>query len=252
MDLGLTDKVFVVTAASGGLGRATADQLVAEGARVVLVARREQPLADAVAALGADRAVTLAADLNEPDTAARAAALAVETWGRLDGALVSVGGPPKGSVLGTSDDTYRAAFDTVVVSALRTARAVVAAASGPVALGFVLSTSVKEPLDTMALSNVTRPGLAMLIKQLANEFGDSGSRVVGIMPGTIQTDRINWLVDQSDDREAALAGMGDSAPMKRVGQPVEFGRVAAFLLSDAASFVTGCIIPVDGGRLRGL
>ena len=252
MDLGLTDKVFVVTAASGGLGRATADQLVAEGARVVLVARREQPLADAVAALGADRAVTLAADLNDPDTAARAAALAVETWGRLDGALVSVGGPPKGPVLGTSDDTYRAAFDTVVVSALRTARAVVAAASGPVALGFVLSTSVKEPLDTMALSNVTRPGLAMLIKQLANEFGDSGSRVVGIMPGTIQTDRINWLVDQSDDREAALAGMGDSAPMKRVGQPVEFGRVAAFLLSDAASFVTGCIIPVDGGRLRGL
>ena len=252
MDLGLTDKVFVVTAASGGLGRATADQLVAEGARVVLVARREQPLADAVAALGADRAVTLAADLNEPDTAARAAALAVETWGRLDGALVSVGGPPKGSVLGTSDDTYRAAFDTVVVSALRAARAVVAAASGPVALGFVLSTSVKEPLDTMALSNVTRPGLAMLIKQLANEFGDSGSRVVGIMPGTIQTDRINWLVDQSDDREAALAVMADSAPMKRVGQPVEFGRVAAFLLSDAASFVTGCIIPVDGGRLRGL
>ena len=252
MDLGLTDKVFVVTAASGGLGRATADQLVAEGARVVLVARREQPLADAVAALGADRAVTLAADLNEPDTAARAAALAVETWGRLDGALVSVGGPPKGSVLGTSDDTYRAAFDTVVVSALRAAREVVAAASGPVALGFVLSTSAKEPLDTMALSNVTRPGLAMLIKQLANEFGDSGSRVVGIMPGTIQTDRINWLVDQSDDREAALVDMGDSAPMKRVGQPVEFGRVAAFLLSDAASFVTGCIIPVDGGRLRGL
>ncbi len=252
MDLGLTDKVFVVTAASGGLGRATADQLVAEGARVVLVARREQPLADAVAALGADRAVTLAADLNDPDTAARAAALAVETWGRLDGALVSVGGPPKGSVLGTSDDTYRAAFDTVVVSALRAAREVVAAASGPVALGFVLSTSVKEPLDTMALSNVTRPGLAMLIKQLANEFGDSGSRVVGIMPGTIQTDRINWLVDQSDDREAALVDMGDSAPMKRVGQPVEFGRVAAFLLSDAASFVTGCIIPVDGGRLRGL
>ena len=252
MDLGLTDKVFVVTAASGGLGRATADQLVAEGARVVLVARREQPLADAVTALGADRAVTLAADLNDPDTAARAAALAVETWGRLDGALVSVGGPPKGSVLGTSDDTYRAAFDTVVVSALRAAREVVAAASGPVALGFVLSTSVKEPLDTMALSNVTRPGLAMLIKQLANEFGDSGSRVVGIMPGTIQTDRINWLVDQSDDRKAALADMGDSAPMKRVGQPVEFGRVAAFLLSDAASFVTGCIIPVDGGRLRGL
>ena len=252
MDLGLTDKVFVVTAASGGLGRATADQLVAEGARVVLVARREEPLSDAVATLGADAAVGLAADLSDADTAERAAALAVETWGRLDGALISVGGPPKGSVLGVDDETYRSAFDSVVVTALRTARAVVGAASGPVALGFVLSTSAKEPLGDMALSNVTRPGLAILIRQLADEFADSGSRVVGLMPGTIQTDRINWLVDQTSDRDAALQGMGDAAAMGRVGQPVEFGKVAAFLLSDAASYVTGCTIPIDGGRLRGI
>jgi len=228
MDLGLTDQVFVVTAASGGLGRATADELVAEGARVVLVARRQEPLADAVAAL------------------------AIETWGRLDGALVSVGGPPKGSVLGTDDATYRAAFDSVVVSALRTAREVVAAASGPVALAFVLSTSVKEPLEAMALSNVTRPGLGVLITQLADEFADSGSRVVGLMPGTIQTDRINWLTSQSTDPQSAMAGMGRACAMNRLGQPEEFGRVAAFLLSDAASFVTGCVIPVDGGRLRSL
>lgn len=252
MDLGLTDRVFVVTAASGGLGRATADQLVAEGARVVLVARRPEPLADAVAALGADRAVALPADLGEPATAARAAALAVDTWGRLDGALISVGGPPKGGVLDTTDDTYRAAFDSVVVAAVRTARAVVEAASGPVALGFVLSTSAKEPLERMALSNVTRPGLAILIRQLADEFAASGSRAVGLIPGTIQTDRINWLAGQTDDPAAAIAAMGAAAPMGRVGQPVEFGRVAAFLLSDAASYVTGCVVPIDGGRLRGL
>lgn len=252
MDLGLTDKVFVVTAASGGLGRATADQLVAEGARVVLVARREEPLSDAVAALGADAAVALAADLSDADTAERAAALAVDTWGRLDGALISVGGPPKGSVLGVDDDTYRSAFDSVVVTALRTARAVVAAASGPVTLGFVLSTSAKEPLGDMAPSNVTRPGLAVLIRQLADEFADSGSRAVGIMPGTIQTDRINWLTGQSTDPQQALTDMGRAAAMNRVGQPVEFGKVAAFLLSDAASYVTGCVVPVDGGRLRGI
>ena len=129
---------------------------------------------------------------------------------------------------------------------------VVGAAPGPVALGFVLSTSAKEPLATMAPSNVTRPGLAMLITQLADEFADSGSRVFGIMPGTIQTSRIDWLTSQDADPQASLAAMGRSAAMNRVGQPAEFGKVAAFLLSDAASYVTGCIIPVDGGRLRGL
>lgn len=252
MDLGLTGKVFVVTAASGGLGRATADQLVAEGARVVLVARRPEPLQEAVAALGPGSAVALAADLNDLSTAEQACALALETWGRLDGALISVGGPAKGEVLTTADDVYRAAFDSVVVAALRAARDVVAAASGPVALAFVLSTSAKEPLAGMAPSNVTRPGLGMLIRELADEFGASGSRVVGVMPGTVQTDRINWLAAQTPDPDAAIAGMGAAAPMGRVGQPSEFGKVAAFLLSDAASYVTGCLIPVDGGRLRGL
>lgn len=252
MHLGLAEKVFVVTAGSAGLGRATAVQLVAEGARVVVVARRPEALDAALDALGRDHAVGLAADLAEPDTAGRATALALQTWGRLDGALVSVGGPPRGSVLDVDDDTYRSAFDQVVVSALRVARAVVDAASGPVALAFVLSTSAKEPLDAMALSNVTRPGLAVLLKQLADELGPSGSRVVGLMPGTVQTDRINALVEDADDRDAALAAMGESAALRRIGQPEEFGRVAAFLLSDAASYVTGCMIPVDGGRLPGL
>ena len=109
MDLGLTDKVFVVTAASGGLGRATADQLVAEGARVVLVARRAEQLDAAVADLGGHaHAVALAADLSDPDTATAAADLALSSFGRLDGALISVGGPPPGAVLGNTDEQWLA------------------------------------------------------------------------------------------------------------------------------------------------
>lgn len=251
MDLGLAGKVFVVTAASGGLGRAAAEALVGEGAHVVLVARRPEPLDAAVAALG-PAAAGLAADVTEPETARRAVELALERFGRLDGALVSVGGPPRGTVLETTEDVWRDAFASVVLPALRVAREVVAAASGPVALAFVLSTSAKEPLAVMAPSNVTRPGLAMVLKQMADEVGPSGSRVVGLMPGTIQTDRIEFITSQADDPAAALAQMGASAALRRVGQPAEFGRVAAFVLSDAASFLTGCMIPVDGGRLRGL
>jgi len=252
MDLGLTGKAFVVTAASGGLGRATAEQLVAEGARVVLVARRPDPLEAAVAALGAGRAVALASDLADQGTAERAARLAVDSFGRLDGAFVSVGGPPKGSVLGTDDATWSAAFESVFLAALRVARAGVGAASGRGSLAFVRSTSAREVLADMAPSNGLRPGLAMLVRQLADEIGPAGSRAVGLMPGTIHTDRIDWLSRQSADPDAALRAMGASAALRRVGRPEEFGRVAAFVLSEAGSYLTGCTIPVDGGRLRGL
>ncbi|WP_040161599.1 SDR family oxidoreductase [Nigerium massiliense] len=252
MDLGLTGKVFLVTAASSGLGKATAQQLAAEGAKVFLVARGEEKLAALTADLGEDAAAYLAADLGEPGTAEKVAAAAVERFGRLDGALVSVGGPPKGRVLDVADDTWTEAFNSVFLAAVRTARAVVAAAAGPVSLAFVLSSSVKSPLPEMALSNGMRPGLAMVLKQLAGELGPQGSRVVGLMPGTIQTARIDFLTGQADDPAQALKDMGAGAALKRVGQPEEFGRVAAFLLSDAASYVTGSMIPVDGGSIPAL
>lgn len=248
MDLGLTGRVFVVTAASGGLGRATADALVAEGARVVLVARRAEVLAEAVATHGADAAAPLAADLADPDTGARAATLATARFGRLDGAFVSVGGPPKGGVLDTPDDQWNAAFGSVFLAALRVTRAVVAAAHGPVSLAYVLSTSVKAPIPGLAISNGLRPGLAMLVKQLADELGPAGSRAVGLMPGTILTERIRYVYDTEEARAAQAAAV----PLRRLGRPEEFGRVAAFVLSDAASYLSGCVVPVDGGVLRAL
>ena len=252
MDLQLTDRTFVVTAASAGLGRACADALVAEGARVVLVARRGEVLDGAVASYPQGRAVALAADLTQPETAQRAAELALDTFGRLDGALVSVGGPLRGAALENSDAEWHAAFDSVFLTALRVARAVVAAATAPPVLGFVLSTSVKAPLPHMALSNGLRPGLGVLVKQLGDELGPKGGRTFGLMPGSILTERITWLHNQTSDPAAARASAEAGIPLRRFGEPAEFGRVATFLLSPAASYVTGSVLTVDGGLARPL
>lgn len=252
MELGLTDRVFVVTAASAGLGRATADVLVAEGARVVLVARRGDVLSDVVDDLGAANAVALAADLADPDTAQAAADLAVRTFGRLDGALISVGGPPRGGVLDNTDEQWRDAFEAVFLAGLRVARAVIGTATGPVSLALVLSTSAKAPLSGMAISNGLRPGLAVLVKQLADEIGPQGSRVVGLMPGSILTERLQTLHAATEDAAGARASAEASIALRRFGEPAEFAKVAAFLLSPAASYVTGSLVAIDGGVLRSL
>ena len=253
MDLGLTDRAFVVTAASSGLGRAAAQQLVAEGGRVVLVARRAELLAEAVSQMGPDRAVALAADLTDASTAETACALALDAFGRLDGALVSVGGPPAGSVLETSEEQWRAAFESVFLGALRVSRAVVRHGTAPdLCIAWVLSTSVKTPIPGLAASNGLRPGLGMLVKQLADELGPQGTRVVGLMPGAIDTERARYLDSLKDDPVAARAKMEAFIPLRRYGQPEEFGRVAAFVLSPAASYLTGSVIPVEGGAQRGL
>lgn len=252
MDLGLTNRVFVVTGASGGLGLACAKQLVAEGAKCILVARNAEKLADACGELGNEVALPMPADLSASDTGERAAALAVEAFGRLDGAMISVGGPPKGKVLEVTDEQWDAAFGQVFLGALRIARAVVSAAVPDVRLGFVLSGSVKNVLPDMAPSNGLRPGLAMLVKQLADELGPTGGRAVGLMPGWIATDRVAWLQSQAPDPKAVRDATIASIPLRRMGEPEEFGKIAAFALSGAASYVTGSMLAVDGGLLRSL
>ena len=190
MDLGLTDRAFLVTAASSGLGRATAEQLVADGARVVLVARRAELLAEAVSQMGPDRAVALAADLTDAGTAETACALALDAFGRLDGALISVGGPPAGSVLDTTEEQWRSAFESVFLAALRVSGAVVRhGTANDLCIAWVLSTSVKTLVPGLATSNGLRPGLGMLVKQLADELSPQGTRVIGLMPGAIETER---------------------------------------------------------------
>ena len=245
MELGLRDQVFVVTGASRGLGLATARELVTDGARVVLAARDAGAVQAAAEQLGGG-AVAVAADLADPATPDRLVAAALEAYGRVDGALVSVGGPPPGSALGLDDGQWRSAFDSVFLGPVRMCRAVVTALppeGGSIAL--VLSTSVKGPVAGLAASNGLRPGLAMLAKTMADELGPQGVRVNGLLPGKVLTDRLREL-------GATDADVPTEIPLRRYGDPAEFGRIAAFVLSPAASYLSGAMVPVDGGLSRAL
>lgn len=252
MDLGLTDRVYLVTGGTRGLGRACAEVLVAEGARVVVSSRSEEAVSATVSALGETSATGLAADNSDPATPGRLIATARERWGRLDGAVVSVGGPPVGPVSAIDDAQWTAAFESVFLGAVRLARQVVAELDDGGSVAFVLSSSVRSPVSGLAVSNGLRPGLAMVAKTLADEVGPRGIRVNGLLPGRIATERLDEIDEATGDAEAARAAAVAGIPLRRQGEPVEFGRAAAFLLSPAASFLTGVMLPVDGGALRAL
>ncbi|MEJ8647300.1 SDR family oxidoreductase [Streptomyces sp. MS1.AVA.3] len=250
MDLGLTDRTYVVTGATRGLGFATARELVADGANVVITGRTEESAAAAAAPLG-ERALGVAADNADPDAPGRLVAAARERFGRLDGVLISVGGPPPGTAADNTDEQWRAAFESVFLGAVRLARTAAAELTEGGVIGFVLSGSVHEPIPGLTVSNGLRPGLAGFAKSLANEVGPRGIRVLGVLPGRIATDRMTQLDALSGDPEGSRARNSASIPLGRYGKPEEFGRVAAFLLSPAASYVTGVMVPVDGGALHG-
>jgi 3-oxoacyl-[acyl-carrier protein] reductase len=251
MDLGLGGRGYLLTGASRGLGFAAAQALVADGARVLVSSRSADGVEAAVSSLGGEPAACgLAADLGEPDAAARLVEAGRERLGRLDGALISVGGPAAGTVLEAPEDAWRAAVDSVLLGPLRLVKALVPHLGEDAAIVFVLSTSVREPIPHLAISNGLRPGLAMTAKALADELGPRGIRVLGLMPGRIATDRIVEMDQRSGDPEAARRASEAGIPLRRYGQPEEFGRVAAFTLSPAASYLTGTMIPVDGGMLR--
>lgn len=247
MDLGLAGRAYVVTGASRGLGRACAQVLADEGARVVVGARDPEAVEAAAQAVGG---TGVQADLGDPAAGQRLVDACRAAYGGVDGALVSVGGPPPGASLELSDVQWTSAFETVFLGAVRVCRAVAAALppeGGAIAL--VLSSSVRVPLAGLAASNGLRPGLAMLAKTMADELGPRGVRVNGLLPGRIATDRLRQI--EGDD-EAARARSLRAIPLGRNGTPEEFARVAAFLLSPAASYVSGTMVAVDGGMTRSL
>ncbi|WP_377267056.1 SDR family oxidoreductase [Peterkaempfera sp. SMS 1(5)a] len=252
MDFGLRDRVYIVTGGTRGLGRATARELVADGARVVVSGRDERSVAAAEAELGGPgRAIGVVADNADPDTPDRLIVAARDTFNRLDGVLISVGGPPAGTSDTIDDDQWRTAFESVFLGAVRLSRAVAAELGEGGVIGFVLSSSVYEPIPGLAISNALRPGLAGYAKNLANELGPRGIRVVGLAPAHIETDRARELEARHGDADAARERATAGVPLRRYGTPDEFGRSAAFLLSPAASYLTGVMLSIDGGVRKG-
>ncbi|MCJ1680325.1 SDR family oxidoreductase [Streptomyces sp. APSN-46.1] len=250
MDLGLKDRVYVVTGATRGLGFASARELTADGAKVVVTGRDAARAAEVAAALGPN-AVGVAADNADPAAAPALIATAKERFGRFDGILISVGGPAPGAAADNTDEQWTAAFESVFLGAVRLARAAAAELGEGGVIGFVLSGSVHEPIPGLPISNGLRPGLAGFAKSLSVDLGPRGIRVVGLLPARIDTDRVRELDALSGDAAAARAANESGIPLRRYGTPEEFGRAAAFLLSPAASYLTGLMLPVDGGSRHG-
>lgn len=253
VELGLAGRTYVVGGASRGIGRAIAAELAAAGARVVMVSRSHEAIRAVAAEIGGDT-VALAADMAAPETPAAVLDAAGE---RIDGVVVNHGGPPLGRALELSDDDWRSAYELVIGGPLRLLRALVPRMGEGGSILFVTSSSVRQPIDGLDTSNVFRPGVAALAKVLARELGPRGIRVNSIGPGRIDTDRVRT----NDARRAESSGQSaedvkraaeEGIPLRRYGEPDELGRVAAFLLSGAASYVSGAALQVDGGLVTAL
>lgn len=256
MDLGLTDKKALVIGATAGLGLATAQVLVAEGARVVICGRQEARLLAALATLPGARGlcadVTVAADTD------RLLEFTLQTLAGLDILIVNAGGPPAGNFDSLDQSTWEQAVQLTLLSAVALIRAALPAlrrSSAPSILT-ITSVSVKQPIEGLLLSNAIRPAVAGLTKSLALELGAEGIRVNSILPGWTRTERVDYLLQQraqanNSDYETELGRITAAIPLRRMAEPAEFGRIAAFLSSPAASYLTGVMLQVDGGAYRG-
>jgi 3-oxoacyl-[acyl-carrier protein] reductase len=254
MDLGLTGARALIGGGSGGLGGAIAQALRDEGARTGLIGRPGEKLQAAAERLGG---TAVPADLATPDGPRQAVEAAVVAFGGLDLLVVNSGGPPPGRFEELDEAAWTAAIDGTLWSAIRLLRAALPhlREGRDPAILVILSSSAREPVPGLTTSNLIRPGLAGLIKSMVDEIVPV--RINGLAPGRLRTDRIA----QIDAARAASSGTRveeiqrrtlERIPLGRYGDPLELGRVGAFLLSPAASYVTGAIVPVDGGMIRAL
>lgn len=247
MDLGLDGRKALVTGASSGLGLACAQALAAEGVEVVLASRSAERLEAAVATIGGS-ASWIAADVSDTDAATALVAEATERLGGLDILICNAGGPPAGNFESTDLAAYEPALRLNLLSTVALCTAAVPAmrAQGWGRIVAVTSITVREPNPRLILSNTARAGVTGFLKTLAREVAADGVTVNSIQPGLHATDRLKSVYGGEIDAVMART------PSGRLGDPADFGQVAAFLCSEAAGYITGAAVPVDGGEAHGL
>lgn len=261
MDLGLRGKVALVPASSSGLGRAVALVLADEGARLVICSRDAAAI-EAVAAEARQRGaevLAMTADVSRAPEIERLVRATVERYGGIDVLVTNAGGPPAGTFDRFSDDEWQAAFELTLMSAVRLIRASLPSmrARGGGTIVCMSSSSIKQPIPNLLLSNVMRAGVAGLAKTLADEVADDHIRVNTIVPGRIATPRVEHLDRVNAERagvDVAVVEQREAAriPLRRYGSPEEFADAVAFLASERASYITGATVQVDGGMIRSL
>ena len=262
MDLGLKGKVALVAAASRGLGRAVAEELAAEGASLVLCSRDAGAInRTAIEIAKATGAAMLAesCEVSKPVDVARLVQSGIEHYGRIDILVTNAGGPPAGKFESLSQDQWEAATRLTLFSAIELARQVL---PGMKERGWgrilnITSIAVKQPVDNLMLSNSLRAAVTGFARTLANEVATFGITVNNIMPGYTRTERVEELAGMMAEKEQItpaefIARWEKEIPVRRLGEPREFAALAAFLVSERASYITGTSIPVDGGWIRGL
>lgn len=260
MNLGLKGKIALVAASSKGLGRASAEVMAQEGAKVTICARDEEALnavRDEIAAATGAEILAITADMTKAEDITNVVQKTVDQFGGLHILVCNASGPPAGYFPEFDDEQWQAAFNLNMMSTVRLIRAALPhmqeAKWGRVIN--ITSFIVKEPIHNLILSNSIRAAVHGLAKTLANQVGRDGITVNNVMPGWTQTDRVNQLVaniaqNSGKTEEEVIAGITQAIPAGRMGQPEEFGALVAFLASEKASYISGTSIPADGGLIK--